>query len=142
MARPNKPLFQGIKNFVRNELDASGPIRPLKPRIGDIDFDELTQQRVQVYDTITLDLSTARDKQKLDFIGTYIYALEGTAISSEVEVRFNEASRKPIKITEGRGLRIPFYRLFFSNSAQSGESITLIVGIESAIFEVFDWGGL
>ncbi|MBA7603110.1 hypothetical protein ES703_10214 [subsurface metagenome] len=108
--------------------------------IGGIDFDELKAQRIQLYNTITIDLATARTNEEMVFTGNYIYALEATDVDANVDVRFNELFRAAINVKEGRGIRVPFYRLYISNAAQAGKSVTLAIGIEASDFEVFDVG--
>jgi hypothetical protein len=108
--------------------------------IGGINFEELRAQRVQVYNTITVDLTTARSNEEYVFTGTYIYALNATDITANVNVKFNELFRGEINLVKGRGVRCPFYRFYLSNAAQAGKTITLAIGIESADFEIFDVG--
>lgn len=128
-------ILDKIANFTNPRKPGPVPDRPL---IGDVDFEELKNQRLQIYDTITLDLATARTDSPLAFIGTYIYCLEATDSDTNIQVKFNENTRKSITLVKNRGLRIPFYRLFFTNAAQVGKEVTLVVGSESDRFEVFD----
>ena len=108
--------------------------------IGGIDFDELKAQRVQLYNTITVDLATARANEEMVFTGNYIYALEGTDVDANLDIRFNELFRAAITIKKGRGVRVPFYRFYLTNAAQAGKTLVLAIGIEAADFEVFDVG--
>lgn len=106
--------------------------------IGGVDFDELKGQRIQVYTTITLDLSTARDDEELAITGNYIYGLASTDDAANASVKFNEDARASIGIYTGRGIRCPFYRLFFTNAAQAGKTLTLAIGVEDSTFRVED----
>ncbi len=108
--------------------------------IGGVNFDELRAQRVQVYNTLTLDLATARNNKELPYTGNYLYVLEATDILANVQLRFNEISMNSITVTKGRGVRVPFYRLYITNSAQAGKSMTLGIAVESETFEVLDVG--
>jgi len=108
--------------------------------IGGVDFDELRAQRVKVYDTLTIDLATVRADQEMIISGNYIYALEATDITTTLQVKLNEIPRSLISLYKGRGVRAPFYRLYLTNAAQAGKTITLAIGIESDTFEVFDVG--
>lgn len=108
--------------------------------IGGIDFDELKAQRVQLYNTITINLATVRTNEEMVFTGNYIYALEATDVDANLDIRFNELFRAAINIKKGRGVRVPFYRFYLTNTAQAGKSITLAIGIEASDFEVFDVG--
>ena len=132
-------ILDKIKDFTNPERNREGAAVN-RPLIGGVDFEDLRNQRVQIYDTLTLDLSTVRSNESLAFVGTYIYAIEATDTDANVQIRFNESFRKPITLRKNRGLRIPFYQLFFSNAAQAGKEITLVVGSESDRFEVFDGG--
>lgn len=108
--------------------------------IGGIDFDELMAQRVQLYNTITIDLTNVRVDEERVFTGNYIYALEASDVDNSLDIRFNELFRAAITIKKGRGIRIPFYRFYITNTAQAGKTITLAIGIEASDFEVFDVG--
>jgi hypothetical protein len=108
--------------------------------IGGIDFDELKAQRVQLYNAITIDLATARTNEEMVFTGNYIYALEATDVDAALNIRFNELFRAAINVKKGRGVRVPFYRLYITNTAQAGKTLTLAIGIEASDFEIFDVG--
>jgi len=108
--------------------------------IGGVDFDELRAQRVQIYDTITLDLGIARSEVEFTITGNYIYVVEATEAALQLYVRFNEKFRKQIYLHKGRGVRTPFYRLYLTNAALVGKSITLAIGIEGDIFQILDTG--
>ena len=108
--------------------------------IGQVDFEELRSQRIQVYRTIELDLTTARADVKMDFTGNYVYALDATDIDSTLSLRLNEQSRSLLPLYKGRGYKAPFYRFFVTNAVQAGKTLTLAIGIESGTFEVFDVG--
>ena len=108
--------------------------------IGGVDFDELKAQRVQLYNSIKIDLATARTNKEMVFTGNYIYALEATDVDANLDIRFNELFRAAINIKKGRGVRIPFFRFYLTNIAQAGKTLTLAIGIEASDFEVFDVG--
>jgi hypothetical protein len=108
--------------------------------IGGVDFEELKAQRIQVYNVITIDLATARTDQAFTFTGNYLYALDATDITSTLSVRLNEKFRGLLPLVKGRAVRAPFYRLYVTNSAQAGKTLTLALGVESDTFEVFDVG--
>ena len=106
--------------------------------IGGVDFDDLRAQRVQLYNKIEVSLENARDNEEMVFTGNYIYGLEASSNTANLDVRLNEKFRGTVNILKGRGIRAPFYRFYLSNAAQSGQSITLVVGIEAEQFEVID----
>lgn len=108
--------------------------------IGGVNFDELRAQRIKIYDTLTLDLSTARADEEIIWTGNYLYIIEATDIDTVIQIRLNEKFRSLLPMLKGRGIRAPFYRFYVTNAAQAGKSITLAIGIESETFEVFDVG--
>ncbi|MBA7495769.1 hypothetical protein ES702_06358 [subsurface metagenome] len=108
--------------------------------IGGIDFDELIAQRVQVYNTLVIDLTTARSNEERTFVGNYLYVLEATDVDANLDIRFNQSFRGAIKLVKGRGVRAPFYRFYLTNAAQADKTITLAIGVESDSFEIFDVG--
>lgn len=108
--------------------------------IGGVNFEELRGQRIQLYETFTIDLATVRSNKEMVIAGTYLYGLESTLLGASLDVRFNEIARKPINIVMGRGVRTPFYRLYLTNAAQVGQTLTLAIGTESETFEILDTG--
>lgn len=108
--------------------------------IGGIDFDELMSQRIQVYNTIVIDLASARSNEERTFVGNYLYVLEATDVDANLDIRFNQSFRGSIKLVKGRGVRAPFYRFYLTNIAQAAKTITLAIGVESDSFEIFDVG--
>jgi len=108
--------------------------------IGGIDFDELQSQRIQIYDTLVIDLATARSNEERTFVGNYLYVLEATDVGTTLDIRFNQSFRGAIPLVKGRGVRAPFYRFYLTNAAQAGKTITLAIGVESESFEIFDVG--
>ena len=111
-----------------------------KKFIGGVDFEELRSQRIKVYDTFTIDVTTLTSDREFVVAGNYLYVLDATDIDVSVNVKFNEKMHKSIEIFKGRGIRSPFYRLYFSWAAQAGKIITIAVGTESQSFEILDLG--
>lgn len=93
------------------------------------------QARPQIYKTLTLDLSTARSEIEVPVSGNYLVAYDSSDFSANVNIRFNESYMDALTITKSRGLRIPFYRVFISNEAQAGKTITLIFGVSDSAIE-------
>ena len=79
-----------------------------------------------------------RADHEIVYTGNYLYGIEATDKDVNVSIRLNEQFRPLLNIKKGRGIRGPFYRLWLTNTAQAGKSITLVMGIEAANFEVID----
>lgn len=82
--------------------------------------------RPRLYERLTIDLSTARSKEKYDVTGSYIIA---QSIDGELEVRFNEQDADPVTIDkDNRTYEVNFDCLYITNSAQSEKSVTFLIG--------------
>lgn len=104
-------------------------------------FDELLkwvkENRMASIETLTIDLSIARSEQELSVSGLFIYASEATDTTANLQIRHNEQESGLITITKNFGPVFPFYRLFLTNAAQAGKTITLIIG-RAAPFDIKD----
>lgn len=98
-------------------------------------LDVIKKQRQKTYHILTFDLSTARNNELINITGSHIYIMTATGTAN---VRLNENSEDAIDLIKGRQINGVFYRIFLSNSAQSGTSITLAIGVESDIFQMID----
>jgi hypothetical protein len=82
--------------------------------------------RPRLYEKLTIDLSTARSKEKYDITGTYIIA---QTIDGELEIRFNEQDADPVTVNgDNRIFNVDFDTLYITNTAQSGKSVTFLIG--------------
>ena len=82
--------------------------------------------RPRLYEKLTIDLSEARSKEKYDVTGSYIVA---QSIDGTLEIRFNEQDNDAVTInTDNRVYSIDFDSLYVTNTAQSGKSVTFIIG--------------
>lgn len=93
--------------------------------------------RLASIETISIDLSTARTDRLLEVAGLVVYASEATDSTTSLQVRHNEISSGLITLTKGYGPVFPFYRLYLTNTAQAGKTITLIIGRASP-FDIKD----
>jgi hypothetical protein len=116
------------------------PRADVRKIIGDVDFQDLKQQRPKTYAIVVLDLSVTRSDYILPFTGTYVKAIEATDQDANIDIVLNEAPNDTINVTKGRALRTPFYRIYITNAAQAGKTLTLGIGVESATFRVEDEG--
>lgn len=82
--------------------------------------------RPRLYETLTIDLSTARSKEKYDVTGSGIMA---QSIDGTLTIRFNEQDNDAVTVnTDNRVYYIDFDCLYITNTAQSGKSVTFIIG--------------
>ena len=83
--------------------------------------------RPRLNETLVIDLSTARSKEKFEVTGSCLLAQE---IDGTLEVRFNEQDNDPVTInsSSNRTCNTDFDTLYISNSAQAGKSVTFLIG--------------
>ncbi len=99
-------------------------------------LDQIKAQRIKVYSILTFPLDAARSNFELTISGTYFYVINQTGVAT---VRFNEILSDEIDIIKSRQIVIPFYRLYITNTAQAGLSMTLAIGVSSDIFSIQDY---
>lgn len=93
------------------------------------------QARPQIYKTLVLDLTTARSEYEVPLSGNYLVVFDASDFSANVGIRFNESYADALTLTKGRGLRIPFYRIYITHAAQAGKTVTLIFGVSDTQIE-------
>lgn len=77
--------------------------------------------------TITFDLTDARNLQQYEIGGSVLWAIDSTNASATMQIRLNDQLRDPIPVSIGLFIKgVRFSRIFVSNTAQAGESITLL----------------
>ena len=99
-------------------------------------LDEIKKQRIKVYSILTFPLDAARSDFELTITGTYFYVLSQTGIAS---IKFNEMFSDSIDIIKNRSIIVPFYRIYLTNTAQSGLSMTVAIGVSSDVFSISDY---
>lgn len=105
-------------------------------------IEDIKRNPVQLYKTITLDLTAARSEVLFPVSGNYITLIDATDINVNIQVRFNLGSADSITLKKRQGVKIPFYSLFISNPAQAGKSVTLAYGISESPLEFIDQSAL
>ena len=100
-------------------------------------LNQLKIDRTKSYILYTLPLNDARRDEEFVISGSYIYVLD---TDGNLSLRFNEISNDIIPLQKYRTIETPFYRLFLTNSAQTGKTIKLAIGIETDIFNIQDFG--
>lgn len=86
-----------------------------------------------LYGVVTISLATARtgiNSEEFVIAGDFLEVqdISGTATAKIV---FNEPTYPRISVTDHLAITTPFYRFFIINTAQAGETLTLIFGKES-----------
>lgn len=93
--------------------------------------------RVASIETLTIDLSVARNNFELNTSGLVLYVEDATDLSASLQIRHNEIESGLITLVKNYGVVYPFYRIFLTNAAQASKTITLTVG-RAAPFEIID----
>lgn len=99
---------------------------------------EIRKNRPQVYKTRTLDLATARSNEEFTVSGNYIIILNATDLNTNIQIVFNELDADAITLKKRQGFKVPFYRMFITNAAQAGKTVTIAYGINDTPLEVID----
>ncbi|MBR9706075.1 hypothetical protein GOV14_03510 [Candidatus Pacearchaeota archaeon] len=85
------------------------------------------------YDTLTIDLSIARDHQLISIAGNYIKAVDATDLHAVLNISLNDSTRDSIPLKKGRSISGGFFDLYFSNEAQTDKTISLIISKRNTV---------
>lgn len=105
-------------------------------------LEDIKTKRIKPYSLLTLDLSTARSEYEITGAGNYFLVFDATDISTNVQVRFNETSADQVTLKKRQGLEVPFYRVFLTNTAQAGKTVTIAYGISDTPLKFIDQSSL
>jgi len=84
-----------------------------------------------VWSTRVIDLSTARDEEKIEIGGTFLWAIDASDLAAEMEIRLNSPRSDKMTWKKSQWIsKAPFGRIIVTNAAQAGKSITLAYTIE------------
>lgn len=75
-------------------------------------------------------LDTARDLHRYDIAGDFLYVEKFSSPSAAATVRFNKNTNDAIDLQHNTKIETVFTTLYITNTAQAGEWIDLIVGID------------
>lgn len=99
--------------------------RPAVPELG---------RRAPRVGILTLDLSSARDLERIDIGGTALWAIDADSVGTLATVRLNDQFSGGIPVYKGFSIRgVPFSRLYVSNTAQAGATMTLLYCKEAQV---------
>ena len=106
---------------IHNRLDELGKKPPTLSEL----VSEVLSKKPVFFDKKTVSLATANTNKLLEITGNFLWieSLAGTA-----DIRFNERENDSLPLREGRIYRCPFGRVFVTNAAQAGKSLTLVAG--------------
>ena len=77
---------------------------------------------------VSLDLSTARTLQQVEYSGTVFWMSYGSSNDANAEITLDDLSNDPITMARGSFLQgVPFRQFFITNTAQAGESLEIII---------------
>lgn len=81
---------------------------------------------------LAFDLSVARNVEEHAISGTFVIMLEAPDADTNMDIRFNLPQNDQVGFRLYTQVRVAggFSRLYFSNSAQAGKKITLLIGGE------------
>jgi hypothetical protein len=95
-------------------------------------------KRRYTYSTITIDLSVARNNEKIKITGNILWAVSAVVASAVLTVKYNEQLGTGLDFRQGMVVSGPeFDQLFVTNAAQVGASITFYYALQDAGNPVF-----
>lgn len=85
--------------------------------------------------TLTLDISVARDKEEIEIGGNFLWVSDATDNAANVNLAFTrEAADQGILFKNGTRLSgLEFSRVFVTNSAQAGKTMTFVYAVEGVV---------
>ncbi len=93
-------------------------------------LNEVRRQRTSTYRILVIDLGTARTEAELGITGSAVFIATATDANSNVLVRLNEIGNDQFTLKKQQKVISPFYRLYLTNAAQSGKTITLAIATQ------------
>lgn len=94
--------------------------------ITSIDFDFVKSFKPSLYQVITIDLSVAHTKQKLEIVGTFLGVTQ-IVNSGSIQIAFNDPNSIALNFDSEQQIELPYYQIFYTNSAVAGASCKLVV---------------
>lgn len=88
------------------------------------------QRELRPYNVLQIDLGTERKEAEFRFKGDTLSVIH---IDGTASIKFNEKDNDEYDLTRIQEIKIPFYRFFLTNEAQSGKKLIISVGREAAV---------
>ncbi len=90
-------------------------------------INSIRSKNASTYRIITIDLSTARSKFEMAIAGAFIFGYAATDAAANINIKLNEDRNDSIPLSSQKFIEAVFYRLYVSNDAQAGKTITLAI---------------
>jgi len=82
---------------------------------------------------ITIPLDNAREQEELTIGGSILWAIDASSIGAKLTVSFQDYTSAAIPYSQGLMIRgVRYSQVYLTNTAQPGESITLMYAVETA----------
>lgn len=94
------------------------------------------------YSRFRLDLSAARDIEPFNFTGEFLYIEQVSSNSALATIRLNRNTNSEIDLNIGTFIKTVFKEFYITNTAQAGEWIDLIIGINFEYHKQFSGSGI
>lgn len=99
---------------------------------GDVAISDRGVHSQKSYTCEVIDLTLARANELYDIAGSFVWSPDSSAATSLLQIRLDEVTNDLIPFQAGvRISGIPFKRLWLTNAAQVGDTITLMVSSDS-----------
>lgn len=85
---------------------------------------------------VIIDLSTARENEEKSIPGDLLFVKSVSSKSASATIRFNKATNEPITLKHRTKIHTVFKSFYITNTAQAGESMTLLIGINFDIQDI------
>jgi len=88
------------------------------------------KRRFENYKTVRISLDTARVDHRYDFAGDFLYVETYSSPSAAAMVKFNKNTNDALGLKHNTRIETVFTTLYVTNTAQVGEWIEIIIGID------------
>lgn len=91
---------------------------------------DLSHRRYDPYQTYTIDLTTAHDNMRIPIAGDIILVDKSSSSGLSFDIKFNNPDAADIRFDNDTKIETLFKEIYITNSAQSGKTLTLIIGVK------------
>ncbi len=101
----------------------------------DIRLKEQVDRKFENYKVFEINLATARIDDKLPLAGDFLYVESVSSESATATVKLNKNRNDAITLKHHRKIETVFTELHITNTAQAGETMTIVVGINFKLYD-------